>query len=74
MKIDKHKLDIAMGNACLTFGELSTLSGVSRVSVNKFLSGRSNARPATIGRIAKALNVPVQEIIETSAATLEEQK
>jgi transcriptional regulator with XRE-family HTH domain len=74
MKINNEKLYVLMGNSCLTFGELSVKSGVSRVSINKFLKGKTDARPATIGKIARALNVNVQEIIETGAATPEYKK
>jgi transcriptional regulator with XRE-family HTH domain len=64
MKIDKQKLAIAMGNSCITFNELSIKSGVSRITIGKFLSGKVVPRPATIGKIAKALNVKVEDLIE----------
>lgn len=65
MIIDKRKLDIAMGTSCYTFSELAIKSGVSRISINKLLTGKTTARPATIGKIAKALNVDVANIIKS---------
>lgn len=55
---------LAMANKCMTISELSIQSNVSRVTLTKFTTGKSNLRPATIGKIAKALNVKVEDIIE----------
>lgn len=74
MIINKHKLEIAMGNACLTYDELAKNAGVTRISIGKYLSGKRNPKPITVGKIAKALNVTVQEIIEMDAATSGETK
>ena len=52
-----------MANACITINELSKKSNVSRYTLNKYTSGKSNPKPATIGKLAKALNVPVEELI-----------
>lgn len=64
MKINKQKLQIAMANACLSMDDLAALAEVSRVSISKYLSGKRQPKPKTAGKIAKALNVPVTEIIE----------
>jgi transcriptional regulator with XRE-family HTH domain len=74
MRIDNHKLDLVMAEKCLTSEQLSVVTGVSQVSIARFRRGAQKPRPATIGKIAKALNVPVQEIIENGAATPTEQK
>ena len=63
MKADKKKLEIAMANYCMNTSDLQTVSGLPRPTVNNVITGR-NVRPATIGKIAKALNVDVTEIIE----------
>lgn len=63
MKADKKKLEIAMANSCMNTSDLQTVSGLPRPTVNNVITGR-NVRPATIGNIAKALNVDVTEIIE----------
>ena len=69
MIINKHKLEIAMANACLTYEQLAKNAGVTRISIRNYLSGNRNPKPITVGKIAKALNVTVQEIIEMDAAT-----
>lgn len=69
MKIDNQKLDLLMANECLTSEQLSKVTGVSQVSLARFRKGTQQPRPATIGKIAKALGVRVEELIETEAAT-----
>jgi transcriptional regulator with XRE-family HTH domain len=68
MKIDNRKLDLIMAAQCLTAEQLSTVTGVSQVSISRFRRGIQQPRPATIGRIAKALNVSVTDIIVTPTA------
>lgn len=63
MKANRRKLQLAMANACLTSRQLAETTGMPRPSVNNVLCGR-NVKPATIGRVAKALGVPVIEILE----------
>ncbi len=65
MKVDFQKLQIAMANACMNKGDLATAAGISRISISKYFSETRTPSPKTIGKIAKALNVPVTEIIET---------
>lgn len=72
MKIDSRKLDLIMAAQCLTSEQLSKVTGVSQVSIARFRKGTQQPRPATIGKIAKALNVEIQEIIETATAIAEE--
>lgn len=63
MKADRRKLEIAMAKSCMNSEDLQKASGMPRPTVNNVITGRS-VRPGTIGRIAKALNVDVTEIIE----------
>lgn len=65
MKINLQKLQIAMANQEFSSKELSKKCGVSQVTITRITKGVQVARPQTIGKIAKALNVPVTEIIET---------
>lgn len=74
MKIDNQKLDMLMATQCLTSEKLSKVTGVSQVSIARFRKGTQQPRPATVGKIAKALNVPVADIIENTAATVGETK
>ncbi len=71
MKVDFQKLQIAMANACMNKGDLAVAAGISRISVSKYFSGQRRPSPKTIGRIAKALNVSVTDIIENTAATVD---
>lgn len=63
MKANKRKLELAMARACMNTEDLQTASEMPRANVNNVIAGRS-VRPATIGRIAKALGVDVTEILE----------
>lgn len=69
MIISKIMLETHLAKKCMTYSELSYKSGISRITIQKIVNGRTDARPITIGKIAKALNVNVEELIETEAAT-----
>lgn len=64
MKIDKMKIDIAMANKGYSAKELSKNSGISQITIARLKRGVQEARPETIGKIAKALNVPVENLID----------
>jgi len=63
MKVNRKKLQLAMANACLNSEDLAVKAELPRPTLNNAITGRS-VRPATIGKIAKALGVPVEQIIE----------
>lgn len=69
MKIDKKKLYLAMANKAYSAKTLSEKCGVAQVTITRITNGKQEARPETIGKIAKALCVPVNDIIENAAAT-----
>ena len=63
MKINPRKLDIAMANLCLTTRDLQKLGRLSRTTIAKMRNDSEYiANPKTIGKIAKALNVTVEEL------------
>ncbi|MEG1619791.1 MAG: helix-turn-helix transcriptional regulator [Eubacterium sp.] len=64
MKIDTKKLDLIMAENCLSAEELAKLTGVSSVTVSRIKKGTQKARPKTIGKIVKALNLKVNELIK----------
>ncbi len=64
MKIDKMKIDIAMANKGYSAKELSEKCGVSQITIARLKRGVQRARPDTLGKIAKALNVPVEKLID----------
>ncbi len=74
MKINRNKLDLAMANACMSINDLAEKAEVSRISIGRFISGRTEPRPVTVGKIARALNMKVEDLIETGATTPNETK
>lgn len=62
MIADKSKLGIAMARACLNTYDLAKKADMPVPTVNNVISGRS-VKPATIGKVAKALDVDVTELI-----------
>ena len=63
MKANREKLRLAMARACMNPQDLAKAAEMPPQTVNGVLRGRS-VRPATIGRIAKALGVDPTEILE----------
>ena len=59
LKIDTHKL----ARNCLSFENLSKSAGISRTTLQRIKSGRQIARPQTIGKLAKALEVKVEDLL-----------
>lgn len=64
MKIDNKKLDLLMAEKCLTSEKLSKITGVSQVTIARMKNGSQKPRPITIGKIAKALGIKPEELIE----------
>lgn len=64
MKLDLRKLNIAMAKKCITVTELAKKSALSRITLTKVTTNRTNPKPATIGKIAKALNIQVEDLLE----------
>ena len=64
MKLNIQKLQIAMANACILKSELSEQSGISATTLSNYLSGKNNPSPKTIGRMARALKIPVTDLID----------
>jgi DNA-binding Xre family transcriptional regulator len=64
VKVNREKLDLAMAKNCFSAEQLSTLTGVSTVTIARIKNGCQKGRPKTIGKLAKALNVKVEELIE----------
>lgn len=63
MKANIMKLNILMANNCFNTGDLQKKTQMPRPTLNNVMSGHS-VRPATLGRVAKALNVDVRDIME----------
>lgn len=69
MKISNEKLEVAMANSCMNYKELSEATGMTQESFVRIKKGRQNPRPATVGKIAKALNVNVEDLVEQCCNT-----
>lgn len=63
MIANKRKLEIAMANACMNPYDLCKVAEIRYQTYQRITSGK-DAKPATVGKIAKALNVPVEKLIE----------
>ena len=74
MNIDKKKLQLAMANACMNNRDLALSAKISRISISAYFTGKRKASGKTIGKIARALNVNVTDIIENAAATADNVK
>ena len=64
MNINAKKLESAMASKMLTGKMLSEKSGVSDVTIARIKKGKQKPKPITIGKLAKALEVGITEIIE----------
>lgn len=63
MKIDSLKFNLALAKSCLSMTELSEMSGVNNVTLTRICKNKQEPKPKTIGKIAKALNMSVEELI-----------
>jgi transcriptional regulator with XRE-family HTH domain len=63
MKVSKKALRIAIARACVTQTQLAEMADVSYSTLHKWvLTG--NARADVLGKVARALNVDVAELME----------
>lgn len=70
MVVCKQKVELIMADNCVTYDSLSKKSGLSRITIQKMLAGKVDTRPATVGKIAKALGVNAKELLKDTAATV----
>lgn len=63
MKINKQKLQLAMANECINPYDLCEKISIQYQTYRRISAGH-NCKPATAGKIAKALNVPVEQLID----------
>lgn len=64
MKINKAKLDLILAKKCMGVLELAEISNVAKAILYKIGKPDANLRPISVGKIAKALEVDVTELIE----------
>lgn len=63
MQLSKNKINVAIAKEQLTITKLAERYGVSRSRMNLILNSRE-VTPVCAGRLAKALNVDVTELLE----------
>lgn len=71
MKIDNSKLDVLLARRCMTIADLR--KEASSQTLTRIRRGES-VKPITAGKIALALGVDVTDIIENTAATVDNGK
>lgn len=71
MIINISKLNLEMAKACMSTNDLADKAQVSRTSIGKLINGKTEPRPATVGKIAKALGCKVEDLIDGVAAPKE---
>lgn len=59
-----YKLRLERARAGFTVDDLSKKSKVGRQTISRIEKGMTEPRISTIGKIAKALNIDVEELIE----------
>lgn len=64
MKLSKGRVELAMAKACMNPYDLCERAEMPYQTYQRVISKEGNCKPATIGKIAKALNVDVLEIIK----------
>ena len=62
LKVERKKLVLAMARACMDARDLAKAAGMPPPTLNNVIVGRS-VRPATLGKVAKALGVDVTELL-----------
>lgn len=63
MIIDKYKIELELASKGLLLLDLCEMSNVAKATLSLALRNRRNCRPKTVGKIAKALGVPIENII-----------
>lgn len=66
LTIDDRKYSIALANSGLTVGQAAEKAGISRQRFAMIINSK-RVTPKAVGKIAKALGVDVEEIIETES-------
>ena len=61
MKVDKNKVLVARARNCISVADMRN-AGLTQGNLNAIWNQRS-MRPETVGKIARALNVDVTEIL-----------
>ncbi|QEH71024.1 helix-turn-helix transcriptional regulator [Cellulosilyticum sp. WCF-2] len=59
-----YKFKLAIANALITTTDLAEKANVSRTLISNILNGKkSEVQPATVGKLARALDIKVEDLI-----------
>lgn len=64
LNLNIKKLLLLQAKECLSTNELAEKAALPRTTITNIIHGRRKATPKTIGLLAKALNVDVEQIID----------
>ena len=64
MRVNQDRLLLAMANACVCNRKLCEKSGVAQPTLSRIKSGKAHPKPVTVGRLAHALGIPVEQLVE----------
>lgn len=64
MKIDVKKLEILQARECINNKDLRDRAQLGYVTLTEIKQGIRNLQPVTVGKIARALNCDVTELLE----------
>ncbi|EDK33890.1 Hypothetical protein CKL_1848 [Clostridium kluyveri DSM 555] len=64
LKINVNKIILARARMEMSTRELSKVSGVAVSTINKIERGYTTPNPVTIGKLAKGLNVSVEQVVD----------
>lgn len=65
MKIDIKKFELLLAKNCIETRQLSKITGLAETTITRIKKGQQNAKPVTIGKLAKGLNVDIAELLES---------
>ena len=64
IKVDKKKILLAMARMRISDSDLCKKSGVSKNTIGRIKAGKFNPKPATLGKLAYALDLDPEDIID----------
>ncbi|GCD12402.1 helix-turn-helix domain-containing protein [Clostridium tagluense] len=67
LNINCNKFLVVLAESGMTTLDLGIKSGVGRNTISKIINGKTNVRPQIVGKLAKALNVPVVDLVSLTA-------
>jgi transcriptional regulator with XRE-family HTH domain len=64
LEVNQNKFLLALAKAGMTTTDLEAKAKVGRTTISKIVNGNTKIRPALVGKLAKALNVDVEQIVD----------